>query len=48
MYLRNSMTQERISSCAILKIELDDYTFLNLDELVNYFASKLDRRLKFY
>ena len=45
--LRSSMTQERVSSCAILNIEMENLYKLNLNETIDSFANQKNRRIKF-
>ena len=47
-WLRNSMNEERVSSLAVLNIELRDENMLDYEELIDEFASKFSRRLKFF
>lgn len=46
-YLRNSMGQERLTNLAIISIEHEEVTKLNLDELVNDFALLKVRKVAF-
>lgn len=46
-WLRNSISQDRISNLAILNIEKEEIEMLELEKIVDIFISKKDRKVNF-
>ena len=47
-WLRNSMEQSPLSSLGILSIEKEFLKEINIEDIIDQFASKRDRRMKFF
>jgi len=47
MYLRSTMSQERLSGLAILDIEKEESEHLSYDKVIEDFAAKKSRKIKF-
>ena len=47
-YLRNTMTQERLTNLALLHINHEEFSEIDLDEAVLTFATNKNRRLGFF
>jgi len=46
-YIRNTISQQRLSDLAVISVNSDLLSCINLDDIINKFASIKDRRLKF-
>lgn len=47
-WLRNSMGQERLSNVALLNIESEEADKLEINQLIEIFSSRKNRRIKFF
>ena len=47
-YLRSSIKQERLSSLTVINLENENLELIDLEEVIDEFASYKDRRMKFH
>ena len=47
-YLRSTMKQERLSSMTVINLESENLELIDLEEVIDEFASYKDRRMKFH